>query len=195
MAKTIAVALQKGGTGKTTTVEVVASILGAKGKKVLVVDMDSQCNATFISGATPNKTIINLLMGDTTATETVCACKHYDLIAGDTRLVNLEKMGDVDVSTLKDALKSFDNQYEYILIDTPPALGNLLRVSLFASDYVLITLDAKPLAVKGLDALEPTIREVKGLQILGILLVKYNARNVISRQLRELLEERAKLKK
>lgn len=194
MAITIAVALQKGGVGKSTTAETIAAILGSRGKHVLLVDLDSQMNVTFISGIEPAKTITDVFTGDADLKEAIYQCKRYDLLAADEYLANLEKIEEVEPTLLKDVLAAVQKDYDYILIDTPPALGNLLKNGLVASDYVLIPTDARPLSIKGLDALEPTLRAVKGVSglfsVLGVVLVKYNERTVLNRQIRELLTER-----
>lgn len=194
MAITIAVALQKGGVGKTTTAETIAAMLGSRGKHVLLVDLDSQMNVTFISGIEPEKTITDVFTGDADLKEAIYQCKRYDLLAADEFLANLEKIEEVEPTLLKDVLAAVQKDYDYILIDTPPALGNLLKNGLVASDYVLIPTDARPLSIKGLDALEPTLRAVKDVSghfsILGVVLVKYNERTVLNRQIRELLTER-----
>ena len=194
MAITIAVALQKGGVGKSTTAETIAAILGSRGNHVLLVDLDSQMNVTFISGIEPAKTITDVFTGEADLKEAIYQCKRYDLLAADEYLANLEKIEEVEPTLLKDVLAAVQNDYEYILIDTPPALGNLLKNGLVASDYVLIPTDARPLSIKGLDALEPTLRAVKGVSghfsVLGVVLVKYNERTVLNRQIRELLTER-----
>ena len=194
MAITIAVSLQKGGTGKTTTAETLAAIYGSRGKRVLLVDMDSQQNSTFISGVMPQKTISDVFSGEASVDEAIYPSSHYDILAADEYLANLEHIDELPVTLLKDALSPVYDRYDMILIDTPPALGNLLKNSLYASDYVLIPTDARPLSIKGLDALEPTLEAVKEVskqfQLLGVVLVKYNERTVLNRQIRDLLAER-----
>lgn len=196
MAITIAVALQKGGVAKSTTAETIAAILGSRGKHVLLVDMDSQMNVTFISGIEPGKTITDVFTGEAELKDAIYPCKRYDLLAADEYLANLEKVEDVEPTLLKDVLAAVQKNYDYILIDTPPALGNLLKNGLMASDYGLIPLDARPLSIKGLDALEPTLRAVKDVSdhfsVLGVVLVKYNERTVLNRQIRELLTDRVR---
>lgn len=197
MAITISLAMQKGGVGKTTTSQVLASILGNKNKKVLLVDMDSQCNATFISGVgNPENTIINVITKECSIEEAIIQCKKYDLLPADEKLSNLERMGEVIPTLLKDMLAAVQDKYDYIVVDSPPGLGNVLMITLMASDYVIIPTEPRPLSLKGLDALEPTIEIVqatnKALKVLGILLVKYNNRSVLNRQIRELLEDRAR---
>lgn len=193
MAITICVALQKGGVGKTTTAEAVAAIMGKEGKRVLLIDMDSQTNSTFISGADPEKTITDVFAGEVSIQDAICRCENYDLLAADEYLANFETL-DVDPIILKKCISSVDSYYDYILIDTPPALGNLLKASLVASRWVIIPTDARPLSIKGLDALEATIEAAQSvstdLKILGIVLVKFNERTVLNRQIKSLLEER-----
>lgn len=195
MAITISISLQKGGTGKTTTAETIAAILGSKGKKVLLVDMDAQMNSTFISGVNVKKSITDLFIGDAGISEVIYKAEHYDLLAADEYLANLERAAHVEPTLLTDTLAPVQKQYDFILIDTPPALGNLLKNCLLASDYVLIPTDARPLSIKGLDALEPTLNAVHDVswrfKVLGIVLVKYNERTILNRQIRELLEDRA----
>lgn len=194
MAITISVVLQKGGVGKSTTAETVAAILGTKGKKVLLVDMDSQANVTFVSGADPNKTITDVFTGDSDLKDAICHCNHYDLLAADGYLANFEVIEEIETTLLKNVLAAVRKEYDFILIDTPPALGNLLKNSLMASDYAIIPTDARPFSIKGLDALEHTLNAVKAVSerfsVLGVVLVKYSERTVLNRQIRELLTER-----
>lgn len=191
---TISVALQKGGTGKTTTATAIADILSAQhNKRVLLVDMDSQCNATFISNIDPERTIIDVLAGDCSITEAIYKCAHYDLLPADEFLVNIEKADELESTLLRNAIAAVADQYDYIIIDTPPALGNILMNCLCASDYVIIPIEARPLAIKGLQALADTINAVKEvnnkLETLGVLLVKYHDRTVLNRQMKELLAD------
>lgn len=194
MAVTISVSLQKGGVGKTTTAETLSAIWGASGRRVLLVDLDPQMNSTFISGVEPAKTITDVFTREAVITEAIYKSSHYDILAADEYLANLEQLDETNTSLLKEALKEVQVNYDFIVIDTPPALGNLLKNSLMASDYVLITTDARPLSIKGLDALFPTLNaamSVSGkLRILGIVLVKYHERTVLNRQIRDLLNDR-----
>lgn len=194
MAVTISVSLQKGGVGKTTTAETLSAIWGASGRRVLLVDLDPQTNSTFISGIEPSKTITDVFTGEADITEAIYKASHYDILAADEYLANLEQLDETNTSLLKEALKEVQDNYDIIVIDTPPALGTLLKNSLMASDYVLITTDARPLSIKGLDALYPTIDAAMSasgsLRILGIVLVKYHERTVLNRQIRDLLYDR-----
>ena len=195
MAVTLAISLQKGGTSKTTTTETLSAILGSRGYRVLLVDMDSQANCTFISGVDPDKTITDVFTGSAGITEAIYPSAHYDILPADDYLANVERLPNLEPTLLKDCLAAVQDRYDFIFVDTPPALGSLLQCSLMASDYVLIPIDPRPLAIKGLDAFVPTLEAVKEasghLKLLGIVLVRYNDRTVLNRQIRGLLEERA----
>lgn len=196
MAITISVAMQKGGVGKTTTSQTLASILGKKKKRVLLLDMDSQCNSTIISGIEePERTITDVLAEECAVNEAIEHCSLYDLLSADELLANLECIEDIEPTLLKNTLAAVQTDYDFIIIDTPPALGNLLKISLMASDYVIIPTEPRPLSIRGMDALQATIEAVQGsnkaLKVLGILLIKYNERTVLNRQLREILDDRA----
>ena len=192
MATVISVALQKGGVGKSTTAQALADVLGYKSKRVLLIDMDSQSNVTYSSGIdSPQYTITDVLGGDATAEETVIECKYYDLLPADSYLTNVE-MANIEPTLLKSAIEPIKDSYDYIIIDTPPALGNLLFNSLMASDYVIIPSDPRPYAMQGLGALYNTIESVrsvnKSLKILGILLVKYQSRSILNRDIRDMIK-------
>ena len=197
MTTTISIALQKGGSAKTTIAQTLSSILGSLNKKVLLVDMDSQENSTIISGVEdPDKTIIDVLSEECSIQEAIVKCNGFDLLPAHENLANLESMEDVESTLLKDTLAAVKKNYDYIIIDTPPALGNLLKNSLMASDYVIIPTETRKLSLKGIDDLMPTIKAVqaenKRLKVLGILLVKYDDRAVLNRQIKDLLIDKAK---
>ena len=194
----ISIALQKGGVGKSTTAQALASTLGFKKKKTLLIDLDSQGNVTYASGIdTPDQTITDILGEDCKAQEAVVHCKYYDLIAADQYLSNVE-MGEVPPTLLKDTvITPLRDKYDFIIIDTPPALGNLSYNALSASDYIVIPSDPRPFALQGLGALHETIQSIQknvnpDLKVLGILLVKYNNRTVLNRDIKEMIEDYAK---
>ena len=197
-ATVISIALQKGGTGKSTTAQALASTLGFKKKKTLLIDMDSQGNVTYASGIdTPDKTVTDVLGEDCTAQEAVVKCKYYDILAADLYLSNVE-MAEVDPLLLKKTvIDHLSDCYDYIVIDTPPALGNLSYNALAASDYVVIPCEPRPFALQGLGALHETIESVQksvnpGLKVLGILLIKYSNRTVLNRDIKDMIEDYAK---
>lgn len=196
-AKVISIALQKGGVGKTTTAQALASTLGSQKKKVCVIDLDGQRNLTYASGVeAPDQTITSVLSGNCAAAEAVIQYKYYDLLAADEYLGNVERAEQVEPTLLKESIQPLLDLYDYIIIDTPPALGNLLFNALTASDYVIIPSEARPFALQGLDALHQTIQAVQqsvnpDLKILGILLIKFNTRTILNRDLKEMVENYA----
>lgn len=197
MAITISVVLQKGGVGKSTTSQALASTLGFKHKKVLLIDLDPQTNITYSSGVdNPNRTITDVLGEDCKADEAVIECKYYDLLAADSYLTNVE-MAEVEPTLLKNVLAPLKSKYDFIIIDTPPALGNLSVNALVASDYVIIPTEPRPFALQGLGRLHSTIESVRNgynsnLKVLGILLIKYHNRTVLNRDIKDMIEDYAK---
>ena len=198
MAVTISISLQKGGVGKSTTAQALASTLGFKHKKVLLIDMDSQSNVTYSSGANnPQRTISDVLGEECKPDEAIIPCKYYDLLAADNYLTNMELMKDVKPTLLKTVIHPIKKLYDFIIIDTPPALGNLSFNSLVASDYVIVPTEPKPFSLQGLGKLHITIKSIQkhqnpSLKILGILLVKYNNRTILNRAMKEMIEDYAK---
>lgn len=198
MAITISIALQKGGVGKTTTALALASTLGFKKKKVLLIDMDGQRDSTYASGIDTLEKSITDVLGETCAVpDAVIKCKYYDLLGADEFLPNVELSNNVESTLLKTVLKPYKNLYDYIIIDTPPALGNLSYMSLVASDYVVIPTEPRPFALKGLGTLNNTIQSIKeslnpDLKVLGILLIKYHNRTILNRDINDMIEDTAR---
>lgn len=197
MAATISIALQKGGVGKTTTAQALASTLGSLGKHTLLIDMDSQGNATYSSGIdSPERTITDVLGEDCVIDEAIISCKYYDLLAADEYLTNVE-LANIEPTLLKNSLMPIQSKYDFIIIDTPPALGNLSFNSLVASDYVIIPSEPRAYCLQGLGKLYNTIQNVQNshnpaLKVLGILLIKYNSRTVLNRDIRDMIEDYAR---
>lgn len=193
----ISIALQKGGVGKSTTAQALASTLGFKHKKTLLIDMDSQANVTYASGIdTPDKTITDVLGGDCRPDDAAIKCKFYDILAADEYLTNVEISDDIEPTLLKDAIKPIKDKYDFIIIDTPPALGNLSVNALVASDYVVIPVEPRPFAMQGLGALHNTLQSVQNslnpaLKVLGILLIKYSNRTVLNRDIKDMIADYA----
>lgn len=191
MAKVISVALQKGGQGKSTTAQCLSANLGSLNYRVLLVDCDSQANITYSSGSTAETTISDILSGEVQPVDAITSCKYYDLLAADEYLVNLEK-SEIENTLLKEILDTISDSYDFIIIDTPPALGNLLKNAITASDYLIIPTEPRPYSLQGIQALSETVFATNpDINLLGILLIKYNPRTVLNRQIKGLLDELA----
>ena len=176
MGKVITTMIRKGGSGKTTTAVNLASGLAKHGKKVLLVDLDSQANASLaLRVADSEQNIANVLAGKLVINEAIQAIKDFHLLASTAELAEYEPRltATFNLHAVKSHLDQIKDDYDYIIIDTPPSEGILTRNGLVASDGVIIPAQAQTLAIKGiLQALE-LIARVKqtnpNLTLLGIL--------------------------
>lgn len=183
MAKIIAVTNQKGGIGKTTTALALAEGLKLKGYKVLFIDMDPQCNSTDTYQAqTANVgTLYDLLLhGDP---DVIQHTELGDIIAGDKLLKDADKqiVGPSANFRLRKGLETIAPKYDYIIMDTGPALSVLLINALTAADSCVIPLTADRYGLQGLTDLQANIRDVKEytnprLEVDGLLLIKFSGR-------------------
>jgi len=198
--KIISIINQKGGVGKTTTVINLAAGLSMKGKKILVIDLDPQGNATTGLGlsntASSDKTIYSVLNGNKKISEVIQATslENLNLITSNVDLSGLEveTAGDSRRAfKLKDELASILNDsgasYDYILIDCPPSLSLLTIMALVASEELVVPLQTEFFALEGLTQLMKTIERIKSnlntsLEIRGILLTMFDKRNKLSGQ-------------
>ena len=196
--KIISIINQKGGVGKTTTVINLAAGLSMKGKKILVIDLDPQGNATTGLGLSntdsSDTTIYNVLNGNKKISEVIqrTSFENLNLITSNVDLSGLEveTAGDSRRAfKLKDELTSILNDsrasYDYILIDCPPSLSLLTIMALVASDALVVPLQTEFFALEGLTQLMKTIERIKNnlnpeLSIRGILLTMYDRRNKLS---------------
>jgi len=196
MARVICIANQKGGVGKTTSSVNIASALAEGGKRVLLIDMDPQGNASSGLGLkkyeTQSKSVYQILIGDLTIHETIqnSGQKGLEVITANPDLVGAEiELVDMPQREfrLKQALESIQSEYDYILIDCPPSLG-LLTVNAFtAADTFLVPLQCEYYALEGLSQLLNTAGIIKKslnptLRIEGILLTMFDTRNNLSHQ-------------
>ena len=196
--KIISVINQKGGVGKTTTVINLAAGLSMKGKKILVIDLDPQGNATTGLGLSntsiSDMTIYNVLNGNKKIDEVIqsTSFENLNLITSNVDLSGLEveTAGDTRRAfKLKDELTAILNDsrasYDYILLDCPPSLSLLTIMALVASDALVVPLQTEFFALEGLTQLMKTIERIKtnlnpSLEIRGILLTMYDRRNKLS---------------
>ena len=181
-AKVITVALNKGGTGKTTTVQALAAGLTQMGKRVLSVDMDSQGNLSVAMGAKRSgRTVYESLVTGDDADAAIQHVNYGDMIASSPRLADLDTVLSRTTAKeyrLKEAIAPLKERYDYILIDTPPSLGAELSNALTASNYVILTAQPNSFSLDGIDmiyrsVIQPVQRYTnQNLRILGILLTR-----------------------
>lgn len=198
MGKVIAISNQKGGVGKTSTAVNLSFGLAQKGKKVLICDIDAQGNATTGLGVEKSSlktSIYDVLIGNVEARKAVIKTKFanleilpssIDLAGAEVELVSMQKRE----KRLKIALENIRDDYDFIILDCPPAIGLLTINALAASDGVLIPIQSEYYALEGLSQLMNTIKLVKRalnpvLEIEGVLITMYDGRALISRQIRE----------
>ena len=201
--KIISIINQKGGVGKTTTVINLASALSQLGKKILVIDLDPQGNATTGLGLSnteqSDQTIYGILNGTVSISNVIKQTKFQNLhlITSNVDLSGLEveTAGDSDRAfILKTKLTAYLNDsrgsYDYILIDCPPSLSLLTVMALVSSNSLLVPLQTEFFALEGLTQLMKTIERIKvnlnpSLDIQGILLTMYDRRNKLSSQVEQ----------
>ncbi|MBO4863485.1 MAG: AAA family ATPase [Eubacterium sp.] len=202
MGRIIAVANQKGGVGKTTTAINLAACLAEKGKKVLAIDMDSQGNMTSGLGVEKDsyeRSVYDLLVGDCNLGEATIldVFENLSLVPSSQYLSGVEvDFIDIDKPqyVLRNIIKNVRKNFDFIIIDCPPALGMLTINSLVAADTVIVPIQCEFYALEGLTQLIYTIDMIKkklnkNLEIEGVVFTMYDSRNNLSREVVENVKE------
>lgn len=202
MTKTLAITNQKGGVGKTTTSINLAASLAVMNQRVLLIDLDPQGNATMGSGIDKRNlagTIYQVLLGSKNLAEvrTPSPTGKYDVLPANRELAGAE-IELVDMQSretrLKDALNAVGQEYDYVLIDCPPALNLLTLNGLCAAQSVMIPMQCEYYALEGLSDLVNTIRKVRAhlnpvLEIEGLLRTMFDPRNTLAQHVSDQLQQ------
>jgi chromosome partitioning protein len=202
MPRVLVITNQKGGVGKTTTSINLAASLTSAGRRVLLVDLDPQGNATMGSGVDKRAlkaTVYHVLLGEAriSTVRTRSESGGFDLIPANRELAGAEvEMVDLPEreTRLKTALDEIRSQYDFVLIDCPPALNLLTVNGLCAANAVVIPMQCEYYALEGLSDLVQTIKKVRaslnpGLEIEGLLRTMYDPRNMLAQQVSDQLQQ------
>ena len=193
MAYKIVVANQKGGVAKTTTAVNMADALMYMNYRVLLIDLDPQSNSTAVfkgSDAKEGNTILDVILEKKKVSECIDHTDFGDIVCGSKDLATWDGQlitAPAGTKRIKKAIREIEDQYDFVIMDTPPNVGAFMRNALFAADGIVTPLQAKRFALDGLSDFLDTVNELKedgneGLVILGVLLTMYDQRNKQDRE-------------
>ena len=195
MASILAIANQKGGVGKTTSSVNLAASLSQMKRSVLLVDIDPQGNATMGSGIDKHDlkvSVYDVILGDVDVSEVLVEAEAagYDLLGANTELTGAElDLPEIERREfrLREALESVRDNYDYVIIDCPPALGLLTLNGLVAADSIIIPMQCEYYALEGLSALMESVERIRAtfnpnLNVEGLIRTMYDPRNSLSRE-------------
>jgi chromosome partitioning protein len=200
MREAFAIINQKGGVGKSTTAHALGSGLSMKGYRVLFIDLDAQANLTHTLAINPSGPIsMDVLMREATAQEALIHADKWDCIPAAPSLAGADMTLNVTGKEyrLREAIEPICERYDYIVIDTPPALGILTINALTACTGAIIPAQADIYSLQGIGHLYGTIETVKkycnsNLNIMGILMTRYNPRSILTRDITDLIQQTAR---